>query len=289
MVNELPVVSVLMTAYNREKYIAEAIESVLDSTFKNFELIIVDDCSTDRTFSIVKEFESKDSRVKVFLNDNNLGDYPNRNKAASLAIGEIIMSVDSDDTIIKSAISHIVKLFETYPQSNFLTLNRDNFFKQETVISSKELIRRHFLQATNLHYGPGATAIRTKYFKDIGGFPVIYGPANDMYYNIMAASKSPIILCKLEFLNYRIHDGQEVNNKFSYLHNGYKYFNDILHLTELPLEQKEINILYLKNKRRFIVNLYNFFIKNRDIRKCIEACKLAKFKLVDVRKAIFLR
>ena len=54
--NNAVLVSVLMTAYNREKYIGEAIESVLSSTYENFELIITDDCSIDRTVSIAKEY-----------------------------------------------------------------------------------------------------------------------------------------------------------------------------------------------------------------------------------------
>jgi glycosyltransferase involved in cell wall biosynthesis len=226
-----PLVSVLMTAFNRERYISEAIESVLASTYNNFELIIVDDCSKDNTVEIIKSYSNKDKRIRLFLNEVNLGDYPNRNKAASHANGEIIISVDSDDSIISNAIEHIVNLFREFPKSNFLTLNRDSFFKEETEISSNELIRRHFLVQSNLHFGPGGTAIRVKFFNEIGGFPVAYGPANDMYYNINAALKTTVILCKLEFLNYRIHDGQEANNKFSYLHNGYRYFNlSLIHI-----------------------------------------------------------
>jgi hypothetical protein len=163
------------------------------------------------------------------------------------------------------------------------------FFKDETVISSNELIRRHFLNQSNLHYGPGGTAIKVKFFNEIGGFPVAYGPANDMYYNINAALKTPIILCKLEFLNYRIHEGQEANNKFSYLYNGYTYFNDVLCLPGLPLNENEIKMLLLKNKRRFIVNLFQYFLLNKSVKNCVKAVKLAEFKLSDLRKAIFLK
>ncbi|MBN2572301.1 MAG: glycosyltransferase family 2 protein, partial [Ignavibacteriales bacterium] len=84
---DTPLVSVLMTVYNREKYISEAIESVIKSTFKNWELIIVDDQSKDNSFEIAKCYENKDERIRVFINDKNLGDYPNRNKAASYARG----------------------------------------------------------------------------------------------------------------------------------------------------------------------------------------------------------
>ena len=58
-----PLVSVLITAYNRQDYIADSITSVLNSTYDNLEVIIVDDCSTDKTFDIICEFANKDSRV----------------------------------------------------------------------------------------------------------------------------------------------------------------------------------------------------------------------------------
>src|SRR5258705_9727856 len=99
--NPQPFVSVLMTAYNREKYIGEAIKSVLASGYTNFELIIVDDCSGDNTVTIAKTFEQRDARIKVYVNEKNLGDYPNRNKAAGYENGEFIMYLDSDDPILK--------------------------------------------------------------------------------------------------------------------------------------------------------------------------------------------
>ncbi len=85
---EQPLVSVLMTPYNREQYLPEAIESVLDSCYKNFELIIVDDNSNDGTLNIAKAYETKDKRIKVYVNENHLGDYANRNQAASYAGGK---------------------------------------------------------------------------------------------------------------------------------------------------------------------------------------------------------
>ena len=83
-------VSVLMTAYNRQQYIAEAIQSVIANTYQNWELIIVDDRSNGDTVAIAKKFAEKDNRIKVYINENNLGDYPNRNKAVSLAKGKYL-------------------------------------------------------------------------------------------------------------------------------------------------------------------------------------------------------
>ena len=282
-----PLVSVLMTAYNRELYIAEAIQSVLNSTFKDFELIIVDDSSFDNTYAIAKSFN--DPRITLIRNELNLGQFANRNKVANLASGKIFLYVDSDDTINPDAISHIVNLFNEYPESNFLTISRDNSYDLECSVGSEEIIRRHFFVKSSLHYGPGATAIRKDFYHEIGGFPLKYGPANDMFYNIKAACNTSVILCKNEFLNYRRHDNQELNNPFVYIHQGYNYFNDALDLPELPLTTNEKNILRLKNKRRFVTNLHLFLFKNWNIKLYFKAIKLANFKIVDFKKAIFLR
>ncbi len=91
-----PLVSVLMTSYNREKYIAEAIRSVLASTYTHFELIIVDDHSKDSTVMIARSFADIDNRVRVHVNEKNLGDYPSRKEAASYATGKYLKYVDSD-------------------------------------------------------------------------------------------------------------------------------------------------------------------------------------------------
>ena len=94
-----PIVSILTTVYNREKYLAACLDSVLASGYKDWELIIVDDVSSDASVAIAKSYEQKDARIKVYVNDKNLGDYPNRNKAASYAKGKYIKYLDADDII----------------------------------------------------------------------------------------------------------------------------------------------------------------------------------------------
>ena len=94
-------ISVLMTCFNRENYISESIQSVLDSSYSNFELIIVDDCSMDNSFNIANEFAIKDNRIKVFKNSKNLGDYGNRNNAVKKSNYDFFTFVDSDDLIFE--------------------------------------------------------------------------------------------------------------------------------------------------------------------------------------------
>ena len=88
-------VSIIMPSYNTEKFIVDTINSVLNQTYKNWELIIVDDCSTDDTINIIKQFN--DGRIKFFQNDKNSGAAISRNKALTEAKGKWIAFLDSDD------------------------------------------------------------------------------------------------------------------------------------------------------------------------------------------------
>ena len=91
------VFSVIMSVYNDENYVSEAIESVLNQSFKDFEFIIIDDFSTDKTTNIIKSYKKKDPRIKVKFNKKNKGLTPNLNCAVSIAKGSWIVRQDSDD------------------------------------------------------------------------------------------------------------------------------------------------------------------------------------------------
>lgn len=92
-----PKISVIMPAYNAEKYIGEAVESVLNQTYENLELLIIDDCSTDGTFQLLECIAKKDSRIKIFRNEKNLGVADTRNRGFEIADGEYSALIDSDD------------------------------------------------------------------------------------------------------------------------------------------------------------------------------------------------
>jgi glycosyltransferase involved in cell wall biosynthesis len=287
MQTDLPLVSILMTAYNREKYIVEAIESVIAQTYSNWELIIVDDSSSDKTVAIANEFVNKDSRITITQNPQNLGDYPNRNRAANFANGKYIMYLDSDDSFLPNAIEYVISVFSVFKDSQFATLYQYNDIDRPIEYSSEKIIQTHFFKRSILHIGPGGTVITNDLFNKIGGFTTLYGPASDMYYNIKVASNSKVILMPFKYLNYRIHEGQEINNHFSYLYNGYLYFQDIMSLPELPLSNEEKTFLCLKNKRRFVVNTIKYLYQHRDISKVIKAYKLANFSMVDFVEGVF--
>ncbi|MEO5840401.1 MAG: glycosyltransferase [Acidimicrobiales bacterium] len=92
-----PEITVTMPAFNRAAFIARAIDSVQAQSLSSWELIIVDDNSTDATLDIAQRYAASDARIKVFQNDNNLGIGPTRNRALAEARGRFITPLDSDD------------------------------------------------------------------------------------------------------------------------------------------------------------------------------------------------
>lgn len=95
-------ISVIMPVYNTEKYVWEAIESILNQNFKDFEFIIVDDCSTDNSYEICKKYSEKDNRIKLHRNKKNMWISFTRNKLIELTNSNYIASQDSDDVSFKN-------------------------------------------------------------------------------------------------------------------------------------------------------------------------------------------
>jgi glycosyltransferase involved in cell wall biosynthesis len=169
---EYPLVSVLMTSFNREKYIGKAIESVLSSSFEDFELIIVDDCSTDRTVEIARFYEAKDKRIKLFINEENLGDYPNRNKAASYANGRFIKYIDADDMIYPWGLAIIINNFEKFPDAGYCldSIEQDAHNIFPMLLSPKDAYNREYFRSSIFNKSPTSATIRLEVFNRFGGF-----------------------------------------------------------------------------------------------------------------------
>jgi glycosyltransferase involved in cell wall biosynthesis len=93
----MPRVSVLVPAYNAERYVDDAMRSIAAQTFGDWEVVAVDDHSSDRTFEILSGWEAREPRVRVFRNDNNAGMTANWNLALAKATGELVVKLDADD------------------------------------------------------------------------------------------------------------------------------------------------------------------------------------------------
>ncbi|MCX6267702.1 MAG: glycosyltransferase [Bacteroidetes bacterium] len=105
-----PLVSICIPSYNSEKYLQDTISSVLNQTYQNFELLITDDCSSDKTVDIIRSHN--DNRLKYHVNATQLGVEGNWNKAVSLASGKYIKLLHADDIIYPDCISEQVRVFE---------------------------------------------------------------------------------------------------------------------------------------------------------------------------------
>lgn len=127
-----PLVSVLMPAYNAEKYITEAIESILNQTYKNFEFIIIDDCSTDKTWKIIQKYQKKDQRIIIFRNKENLNLGKTLNLGINNAKGKYIARMDADDISLPYRLEMQVKFLEDNPRvgivgSNLIIIDKNNY------------------------------------------------------------------------------------------------------------------------------------------------------------------
>ena len=104
--------SIIVPAYNGEKYLEKCITSIIDQSYKNLEIILIDDKSPDLSGEICEKFAMKDDRIKVFHNKENMGIYGTRNKGISIASGDYVTFVDDDDYIEKTMYQKMMQKFE---------------------------------------------------------------------------------------------------------------------------------------------------------------------------------
>jgi glycosyltransferase involved in cell wall biosynthesis len=162
-----PRVSIGMPAFNREKYVAAAIEAHLEQTYSNFELIITDNASTDRTAEICQGYAVKDQRVKYFRNQTNLGAAGNYRRCFELATGEFFRWAPSDDLVSPNFLERAVQVLDSDP-SIFVAYGRTKLIDAEGNITGDFEEALHLMQDRaserwiavsrnlrlgNLHYG----------------------------------------------------------------------------------------------------------------------------------------
>ena len=108
-----PLFTVATITYNSGKWVQQAIESILASSFTDFELVISDDCSTDNTWTLVQHYS--DPRIRAWRNEKNLGEYANRNKVLREAKGQFIIYIDGDDLLYKDALASYARYLHAFP------------------------------------------------------------------------------------------------------------------------------------------------------------------------------
>ena len=276
-----PSVSILTTCFNREKYLVACIESVLASSYQNWELIIVDDVSTDTSVAIAKRYEEKDARIKVYVNETNLGDYPNRNIAASYAKGKYLKYLDADDLIYPHGLEIMVHTMEQFPEAGLGISQKvvEDVKPYPFIMQPKETFRREFLMRGVLGLGPTGTIIRRDVFEKLGGFTgTRYIGDTELWYKIALAY--PVVKMEDELIFWRQHDQQQI---FMEQHNynviGMRYNHQLLALkqAEKLFIPNEYEIAIKKIDKRFSRNLLRYILQGQfnTANKIRKSCNLS--------------
>jgi glycosyltransferase involved in cell wall biosynthesis len=279
-----PLVSVLMTVYNREKYIAEAIESVIASTYQNWELIIVDDGSKDNSVAIANSFVEKDGRIKVYINEVNLGDYPNRNKAASYAKGKYLKFVDADDMIYPYGLQLLVNNMEQFPEAGYglCSLKQDKKQIYPFSLDPEQAYSRHYVQEISLfHKAPLSAIIRASSFKELGGFTGKRMLGDFEMWHLLSQQFS-VVLMQQGIVWYREHAEQEMSDyKLDPMH-PFRYTliaEKMLKSPKCPLKNIELPLGKLQNKKAKAILSAG---KNHSLKKALELKKACNMSLMEI-------
>ena len=206
-----PLVSVLVTVYNREGYLPACLESILASSWTDFEVVVVDDQSSDGSYGIAMKFAERDPRVRVYLNEENLGDYSNRNQAAGHAKGFYLKYVDADDLIYPHGLEVMVRAMQAFPDAALgLSWNQtDPPAPYPFVNSARESMRHHFLGKSPLGCGPTGAILRKEAFEKVGGFSGRQFVGDSELW-LKLAELWPVVSVPPALVWWRRHDGQQM-------------------------------------------------------------------------------
>ncbi len=263
-------ISVIITCYNREEFISNAIESVLSSEFKDFELIIVDDTSHDKSWEIINKYSKDDSRIKAYRNEANLGDYRNRNYSVTLCSSDLIKFVDSDDEIYPHSLTVFYDSFLQFPNAGLYVsskypelLNK----KFPILLSPKETFEIHFLQYGILDVGPLSVMFNKKNLLMAGSFSGLrYVGDTEVFLKIAARTSTVLLNGSLVF--WRQHEGQEIKSEalvFDRERISLKIYKEVLLSDNSPLNNRISKKILKHKKRELIISVIKKSIKLKKI------------------------
>ena len=221
-----PTVSILTTVYNREQFLDECIQSVQQSKFKDYEHIIVDDGSTDESVSIAKRYAQQDPKIRVFVNEKNLGDYPNRNEAAKKASGTYLKYLDADDMHSPYILDIILDCMKTFPDAGLgLFLYGKKSTHVPRLLTPEETVLMHYFENMSiLNRSPLGAIIKRTAFEALGGFPENQHVGDHELWHRLA-SHFPVVILPTKLSEYRIHADQQSQENRTDLRVPFKYYD----------------------------------------------------------------
>ncbi len=208
MGSQLPQISVIMPVFNGEKYLAEAIESVRNQTFTDFELIILNDKSTDRTKDIILSYQAKEPRIVFVDKETNVGPATLRNEGFDLAKGEFIALLDADDLALPTRFEKQIQVMQNHTDigvcgSWFTTFGENQPSKIVKHPEKHNLIKVSFLADCTIG---NSTAFFRKSILDGLRYDKAYVPAEDYHLWSRLIVKTKFYILQESLVKYRIHD-----------------------------------------------------------------------------------
>jgi glycosyltransferase involved in cell wall biosynthesis len=207
-----PLVSILIPVYNREKIVGDTIQSAINQTYTNIEIIIVDNCSTDGTWAVLEDYQKKDSRILIFRNEKNVGPVRNWGISFEKASGEFGKIIYSDDTIESTFLEQSVPFLKNKEIAFVFTsvkLGKSlNSFKisyetyNDTQIYSSQSFIKNALYRENAPVSPGCALFRLKDLKKNLQFEIpspslkdfyLHGAGNDLLLFLITAHEYPSV------------------------------------------------------------------------------------------------
>lgn len=268
-------IDILMATYNGEKYLAEQLDSIINQTYHNWNLLIRDDNSTDRTLEIIQDYQKKDNRIKLLKdNEGNLGIVKNFEELLKNSESEFIMFSDQDDIWIENKLDMYLKMIEKIKNKGFMIhsdailfdKNKSNILKDTFI--SKKAINKGLENVFFNYFVQGATILISKEIKNfILPFPKeVY--LHDRYIHLISELFFERIFVNEALIYYRQHGDNQIGAK-----------NTIRELlSKRYFDERDRQLI------KVIYNKYGNLLAD-DKKKLIEEY----FKITDIRKSRFIR
>lgn len=229
-----PKVTVCIPTYNSARYLNEAIDSILQQSLTDFQLVIIDDCSSDETFTIAREAASKDSRIELSRNSANIGMVPNWNRCLSAARGEYVRFLFGDDRL--DSVHALEKMVELLDSDSTISLASSprylideqsavtgvkSGFRPGSLLDGPEVIKRCLLSQKNLIGEPSIVMFRR--LQAVRGFKYEYSQFVDMemWFHLLEQGRFAFLGEPLS--SFRVHEGQQTK----------KNVRELLHVDEM--------------------------------------------------------
>lgn len=283
---ENPLFTVATVTYNSSKWVRQTIESVLASSFTDFEFLISDDCSTDITWDIIKLY--MDPRIKAKRNDINLGEYPNRNSILRTARGKYIIYVDGDDMLYPNTLRNLAEYIAQWPNATSIwgvQSHSMHYCYFPVLLEPLETIK--WIYAANIPIsiiGFTETCFNTEALKKVGGFSEEF-ISGDTYIKKKLALHGSVLLVPLGFMYWRKSEGQATNR----LKKGLTGYRENVRIDRAILSDPLFG-QYVEEKKLFQYNckvrdikvlLYHTLSKGK-LLLCWHIIKEFKFKFSDM-------